>query len=311
MRVIFAGTPGFAATALAAILDAGHYVPLVLTQPDRPAGRGLAFHLSPVKQLAVARGLVLHQPASLKANDALAPILEAGADIMVVAAYGLILPQAVLDIPPFGCINIHASLLPRWRGAAPIQRAILGGDAETGITIMQMDAGLDTGPIMLSQSVVIAPEDTTGSLQDALAHTGATMVVEALRRLSSDGLTGATQSADGVTYAAKITKEEARLDWRKSAVDLARIVRAFNPAPGATAELNAQTLKVWRAYAEPGKGDPGVVLDACTTGVMVACGEGLLRITEIQKPGGRRLSAGDFLRGTSIAPGSRFALSAG
>ncbi len=308
MRVAFAGTPDFAARALARIIAAGHVVPLVLTQPDRPSGRGLALKPSPVKVLAGRHGLALHQPASLRTIDAQRPILEAGPEVLVVAAYGLILPQAVLDIPRFGCINIHASLLPRWRGAAPIQRALLAGDAQTGITIMQMDAGLDTGPILLSRALPIDGRDTAGSLHDRLAELGAELVVETLARLEAGDLPARPQAADGATYAAKLEKQEAELDWRLPAQDLDRRVRAFNPAPGAYAHFGGEVLKIWRSEPVPDRGgEPGAVLEADRAGILVACGKGALRLTELQRSGGKRLSGKEFLAGFALAPGSRFA----
>lgn len=305
MKLIFAGTPEFAAQALSAIVAAGHEVALVLTQPDRPAGRGMALQPSAVKKVALAHGIEVFQPLTLKDAEAQAKIAAVGAEVMVVAAYGLILPQAVLDMPRFGCINIHASLLPRWRGAAPIHRAIEAGDAETGITIMQMDAGLDTGPMLLSRAEAIHADDTTGSLHDRLALLGAEMIVEALRALPG-GLTATPQPADGVTYAAKIGKAEASIDWSRPAVELERAIRAFNPFPGAVATLQQTPVKLWRARAIDAAGTPGEVLLAEGAGVIVACGEGALCITELQKPGGKRLPAADFLRGMPIAAGSRF-----
>lgn len=278
MRVIFAGTPEFAAIALDAILAAGYSVPLVLTQPDRPAGRGLTLQASPVKQLALKHGLTLHQPSSLKSEATRQPIIDARSDIMVVAAYGLILPQAALDIPHLGCLNIHASLLPRWRGAAPIQRAILAGDAETGVTIMRMEAGLDTGPMLLKESLPIADTDSAGNLHDKLAEMGARLIVEALARLERGDRSGAIQPAEGVTCAAKLAKAEAVLDWRQAAIQLDRAVRAFNPFPGATAQIDGQAVKIWRAELAPGAGEPGLVLAAGAEGIVVACGEGALRL---------------------------------
>jgi methionyl-tRNA formyltransferase len=302
MRVIFAGTPAFAAQALAAILAAGHDVPLVLTQPDRPAGRGMQLQASAVKQLALTHGLPVYQPERLKDPATHEPIRAAAAEVMVVAAYGLILPQAVLDIPPRGCLNIHASLLPRWRGAAPIQRAIAAGDAETGVTIMQMDAGLDTGAMLLAESLKVGAGETAGELHDRLAALGARLIVAALARL--DTLTPVAQPTAGVTYAAKIDKAEAHLDWAEPAAVLARKICAFNPFPGATLPLAGLPFKVWRAAAVAGSGRPGEVLtlatgeakNTVTAGVTVATGEGALRITELQKPGGRRLDAADAAR---------------
>ena len=305
MKVAFAGTPEFAAAALEAILAAGFDVPLVLTQPDRPAGRGMQLQPSPVKRVALAAGIPVHQPEKLRTPEQQAPLAAVQADVLVVAAYGIILPQAVLDLPRHGSLNIHASLLPRWRGAAPIHRAIQAGDAETGITIMQMDAGLDTGPMLLSRAEAIHADDTTGSLHDRLAQLGADMIVEALRALPG-GLTATPQPADGVTYAAKIGKTEASVDWNRPAAELERAIRAFNPFPGAVATLQQTPVKLWRARAIDAAGTPGEVLLAEGAGVIVACGEGALCITELQKPGGKRLPAAEFLRGMPIAAGSRF-----
>ncbi len=310
MRIVFAGTPEFAAAALEALLAAGHQVTLVLTQPDRPAGRGMTLQASAVKQLASKHGLTLHQPPSLKSEEERQPIIDARPDVMVVAAYGLILPQAVLDIPRLGCLNIHASLLPRWRGAAPIQRALLAGDAETGVTIMRMEAGLDTGPMLLRESLPIADTDTAGTLHDKLAVLGASLIVDALPRLERGELPGRPQPAEGVTYAAKLDKAEAALDWRQPAVVLSRAVRAYNPFPGAVARVGGENIKIWRAEPCAGTGEPGVVLAAGAEGIVVACGEGALRLTELQKAGGKRLAAADFLRGFALKPGQRFALAA-
>ncbi|MCZ7653541.1 MAG: methionyl-tRNA formyltransferase [Rhodocyclaceae bacterium] len=310
MRVIFAGTPEFAATALQAVLAAGHDVPLVLTQPDRPAGRGMAMQASAVKQLALKQGLPLYQPSSLKSGELRQPILEAKPDVMVVAAYGLILPQAALDIPRLGCVNIHASLLPRWRGAAPIQRAILAGDSETGVTIMRMEAGLDTGPMLLRESLAIAEGDTAATLHDKLAELGARLIVEALPRLERGELAGEIQPSDGVCYAPKLEKAEAALDWRRPAVELDRAVRAFNPFPGAFGQVDGQVIKVWRAERVSGQGVPGIVLAAGADGIVVACGEGALCLTELQKSGGKRLAAADFLHGFPLKPGQRLAVPA-
>lgn len=310
MRIVFAGTPEFAAQALAAILAAGQSVPLVLTQPDRPSGRGMALKASPVKQLALEHGLQVHQPASLKSAESRQPIIDASPDVMVVAAYGLILPQAALDIPRLGCINIHASLLPRWRGAAPIQRAVLAGDAETGVTLMRMEAGLDTGPMLLKGRLPITDADRVATLHDKLAALGARLIVEALPRLARGELPGEPQPAEGVTYAAKLEKSEAVLDWRQTAVVLSRAVRAFDPYPGTVARIEGQTIKVWRAEPAPGAGEPGTVLAANADGILVACGEGALRLVELQKSGGKRLQAADFLHGFALKPGQRFALAA-
>ncbi len=306
MRVAFAGTPAFAAAALEAIAAAGHAIPLVLTQPDRPAGRGLAPAKSPVKLLAERLGVPVHQPPRLKDPATHAPLLDARPDILVVAAYGLILPQAVLDIPARGAVNIHASLLPRWRGAAPIHRALLAGDAATGITIMQMDAGLDTGPMLLREALPIAPDETLGTLHDKLAALGARLVVRALDALARGDLVPEPQPTEGVTYAEKVAKREARIDWTRSAAEVDRVVRAFNPAPGAVAALRGQDLKVWRGVPCAGDGAPGTVLRVDDAGIVVACGAGALRIDELQRAGGKRLGPAEFLRGFQVAAGERF-----
>ena len=294
MKLIFAGTPAFAATALEAILAAGHAVPLVLTQPDRPAGRGLT-----VFQPARLRDPATHEPLRRA-------VVESAAELMVVAAYGLILPQAVLDIPPCGCINIHASLLPRWRGAAPIQRAIAAGDAETGITLMRMDAGLDTGAMLTRAALPIAPTDSAATLHDKLADLGASLIVEALARLPD--LVATPQPEQGATYAAKIDKAEATLDWRRPAAELERAIRAFDPFPGAVASLDGVSLKLWKATPASGGGAPGTVLESGPAGIVVAAGSGAVRLLELQKPGGKRLTAAELLRGFPLKPGDRFAL---
>jgi methionyl-tRNA formyltransferase len=309
MKVVFAGTPEFAAVALRALIDAGFEIPLVLTQPDRPAGRGMQLQASAVKQVAVAQGIEVLQPLSLRmdsrdpqrAEEAKAAherLLALEYDVMVVAAYGLILPRATLDIKP--CINIHGSLLPRWRGAAPIHRAIESGDAETGVTIMEMEEGLDTGPMLLMERLPILDTDTTGTLHDKLAGMGGRMIVEALNRMATGALPAEPQPEEGVTYAAKISKEEARLDLNRPAPELARKVRAFNPFPGAHAHAGGVTVKVWNAQAVDGRAQPGQVLSADAQGIVVACSEGALRLTELQKPGGKRLAAVEFLKGFSF-----------
>lgn len=305
MRVVFAGTPEFAALALRAIVAAGHDVALVLTQPDRPAGRGMALQPSPVKKLALEKGIEVFQPLTLKDAEAQAKIAGVGAEVMVVAAYGLILPQAVLDLPRFGCLNIHASLLPRWRGAAPIQRALLAGDAETGVCIMQMEAGLDTGPVLLRGSFPIAADDTSATLHDRLAALGATLVVDALARLP---LPAEAQAADGVTYAQKIGKAEALIDWSLSAAELDRHIRAFNPFPGAQAQFAGQTVKLWRALPVEGAGEKGQILRVDRDSIVVACGSGALAVCELQKAGGKRLPVRDFLAGHPLKAGDRFDL---
>jgi methionyl-tRNA formyltransferase len=302
MRLAFAGTPAFAATALQALVAAGHDVTQVLTQPDRPAGRGLKLQASAVKTLASQLGLALLQPAGLRldgrfASDAQATrhALQAAApDVMVVAAYGLLLPQWVLELPRLGCLNIHASLLPRWRGAAPIQRAIEAGDSATGISIMQMDAGLDTGGVLLTRSTPIDAGDTSATLHDRLAQLGGRLIVEALDRLGHGGLGAVPQPAEGVTYAHKIDKHEAALDWRASASVLERRVRAFDPFPGATLDDRGTTLKLWRAAVRPSAPGraPGEVISTLPAPLVVACGDGALELVELQRPGGRRLPAG-------------------
>jgi len=317
MKIIFAGTPEFAAVALEALYAAGHEITLVLTQPDRPAGRGMQLQASPVKQCAIKHGTPVAQPVSLRLNgkypdvaqEAHALLQSTPHDVMVVAAYGLILPRSVLDIPRLGCINIHGSLLPRWRGAAPIHRAIEAGDAETGITIMQMEEGLDTGPMMLIESVPIAEDDTTGSLHDKLAALGGKMIVEAITRLEQGTLPATPQPEEGANYAAKIAKEEAALDFTQSAEQLARRIRAFNPFPGATGRFGDTVVKLWQArpVKVAQQGEPGQVLSAdAQAGIVVACGEGALLLTELQKPGGKRLPAAEFLKGFPLE-GGRFA----
>ena len=314
MRVVFAGTPEFAATALAALLNAGFTVPLVLTQPDRPAGRGMKLQASPVKQMAQLQGIAVAQPRSLRlvgkfpdeAAAARQALLDAKADVMVVAAYGLILPQWVLDLPRLGCLNIHASLLPRWRGAAPIHRAIEAGDAETGITIMQMDAGLDTGDMLRIESLAIAPVDTTASLHDRLASLGGRMIVDAVCAIQSGPQTRTVQPAEGVTYAHKIEKAEAQIDWTQDAAQIERRLRAFDPFPGGLASLDGEAIKCWRGEVCAGAGEPGRVLAADATGITVACGSRALRLTELQRAGGKRLSAAAFLQARPVALGSRF-----
>jgi len=304
MRLIFAGTPDFAAAALKALIEAGHDIPLVLTQPDRPAGRGMKLKMSPVKELALAHGLAVAQPENLKTEEARQPILNAGADLMVVAAYGLILPQAVLDMPRLGCVNIHASLLPRWRGAAPIHRAIEAGDRETGITLMQMDKGLDTGAMLARAVVPILDSDTTGSLHDRLAELGAREIVALLPELETGRITATPQNDAFATYAAKIGKEDARLDWQLPARELDRRIRAFDPFPGAYCLLDQAPLKIWRARPVPGSGHTGAIISVDRHGFRVACGTDALEISEVQKAGGKRLSVEAFLAGHELRPGN-------
>jgi len=306
MRVAFAGTPPFAARALAAILDAGHEVPLVLTQPDRPSGRGLATVASAVKALAQERDIAVLQPPTLRSDEARAPLLAIPLDVLVVAAYGLILPPAVLSWPRFGCLNIHASLLPRWRGAAPIQHAILAGDAVTGVTIMQMDAGLDTGPMVSTAETRIDRSDTAGALTERLAGMGADAIVGTLERLQSEGALAATpQPAGGAMYAAKIDTGQAMLEWSQAAEALERKVRAFDPAPGTRFTLAGDAVKVWSAEVGSGAGQPGTVVNISRDAIEVACGDGSLRLLMVQPPGGKRMSASAFAAGRRLVPGSK------
>ncbi|HEU0202836.1 MAG TPA: methionyl-tRNA formyltransferase [Burkholderiaceae bacterium] len=327
MRIVYAGTPEFAAAALAALIEAapgaGWSIPLVLTQPDRPAGRGMKLTPSAVKALALAHGLTVATPATLslkkggaEAQAAHAQLRAVAPDVLVVAAYGLILPQAVLDIarglPDAGCgritaLNIHASLLPRWRGAAPVARAIEAGDERTGVTIMQMDAGLDTGPMLLAEEVAIERHDTTATLTTRLAALGARLIVQALHEAARGGLPARTQPSEGVTYAHKLDKREALLDWNRPATVLAQQVRAFDPFPVATCVLEGVSLKLWRAeaVAAAGTAAPGTVVAAEATGVRFACGAGDLLVTELQRPGGKRLPAREFLAGMPLRPGMR------
>lgn len=314
-RVVFAGTPEFARVALQVLHAANFHIPLVLTQPDRPAGRGMKLQASPVKQFALDHHIAVAQPRSLRLDGkypedaalARAAIAEARADVMVVAAYGLILPQWVLDTPVQGCLNIHASLLPRWRGAAPIHRAIEAGDTETGITIMQMDAGLDTGDMLLVERAAIGPYDTTARLHDRLATLGGRLVVEALEIAACGGFTPVPQPAEGVTYAHKIEKAEAAIDWSQPAEVIERRVRAFDPFPGASTALAGEAVKVWRSEIESNTNrfdaGPGQILSVNGDGVRVQCGQGVLCLTELQRAGGKRLPVADFLRGFPLQPG--------
>jgi methionyl-tRNA formyltransferase len=303
LRLVFAGTPPFAARALAALQAAGHDIALVLTQPDRPAGRGLKPRQSAVAELAGSLGLPVAKPATLKSPEACAAIEAARPEVMVVAAYGLILPKSVLAIPRRGCLNIHASLLPRWRGAAPVQRAIQAGDAQTGVGIMVMEAGLDTGPVLLERSVAIGPADTAGSLTGKLAQLGAEAIVEALQDL--DALTPRPQGSEGVTYAAKIEKAEAPLRWDLDAASLDRQIRAFDPFPGAETALGGEPLKVWQARPVAGHGEPGTVIGAQDGCPVVACGKGALVLTVVQKAGARRMPASDFVTARPMPVGTR------
>jgi methionyl-tRNA formyltransferase len=295
LRIIFAGTPEFSVPPLQALLDSEHQVVAVYTQPDRPAGRGRKLTASPVKQLALQHGIPVYQPDRLKGAGEQAELAALNADLMVVVAYGLLLPQAVLDAPRLGCVNIHASLLPRWRGAAPIQRAILAGDERSGITIMQMEAGLDTGPMIHVLDCPIGDEETGGSLHDRLCDLGATALMQALPDIAA-GTAGMTVQDDAqATYAHKLSKEEARLDWRKPAIELERQVRAFDPWPVAQTRYGGAALRVWAAKAVPGSAEPGQVIHADRNGLDVGCGDGLLRITRLQLPGKRAMAVADFL----------------
>ena len=308
LNVGFAGTPAFAARALAAIADAGFTIPLVLTRPDKPKGRGLAVEASDVAREARARGVRLEQPASLRTVDAATPLLAAALDVLVVAAYGLILPHNVLRWPRHGCLNIHASLLPRWRGAAPIQRALEAGDARTGITIMQMDEGLDTGPIVSEHPVDIEPRDTAGTLHAKLRDVGASAIIDALRVLEREGHIATRPQPDaGATYAAKVTPRDARIDWTRDAIAIDRQVRAFDPVPGAATMLDGATVKVWCAQPslEHADAPPGTIVVG-SDALVVACGVGTLRIAELQPSGGRRMSARAFVAGRSLREGARF-----
>ncbi|VTU33459.1 Methionyl-tRNA formyltransferase [Variovorax sp. SRS16] len=315
MKIAFAGTPEFARVALQAIAAAGFELVQVLTQPDRPAGRGMKLQASPVKQFAVERGWPVAQPRSLRldgkypddAAAARAVLDEAKPDLMVVAAYGLILPQWVLDAPRLGCLNIHASLLPRWRGAAPIHRAIEAGDAETGVTIMRMDAGLDTGAMLLREALAIG-DDSTARLHDRLATLGGRLIVQALHQAQAGTLHAEPQPADGVSYAHKVEKHEAQVDWSQHADAIVRRVRAFDPFPGASSLLDGETLKLWAAHARPGEvaDRPGTILAVGPAGIEIAAADSTVVVTELQRAGGKRLPVADFLRGFDLKPGQVF-----
>ncbi len=307
LRLVFAGTPDFAATHLAALLASRHRIVAVYTQPDRPAGRGKKLAASPVKQLALNHQLPVYQPATLRTPTVLAELAALAADVMVVVAYGLLLPQSVLATPRLGCINVHASLLPRWRGAAPIQRAIAAGDRETGICIMQMEAGLDTGPVLKRVVCPIAADDTSATLLDKLAALGGAALLQALDELDRGTATPEPQDDERATYAAKLTKAEAELDWRLGAYELDRRIRAFNPQPVAFTRLNGEPLRIWRALpdAVSSAATPGTLLAADRTGLRVACGEGTLRLTMVQLPGKSPLPVADLLnsRAGQLRPG--------
>ncbi|OGT23404.1 MAG: methionyl-tRNA formyltransferase [Gallionellales bacterium RIFOXYB12_FULL_54_9] len=307
MKIIFAGTPEFAASALAALLKE-HEVIAVLTQPDRPAGRGMQLSPSPVKQLALQHGLTVLQPVSLRNEEVQQQIAALNADVMVVAAYGLILPQAVLEMPRYGCLNIHASLLPRWRGAAPIQRAILAGDSETGITIMQMDVGLDTGDMLLREVCPIEPTDNAQTLHDKLAAMGAGGIVNALNLVEKNSLISVRQDNGAACYAAKLLKGESQINWSQDAAQIARAVRAYNPFPVCQARMNDVVVKIWQAEVVSAgrQGKPGEVLSADKSGITVACGKDALRLQLLQRPGGRAQPAVQFLQAMPVHPGDHF-----
>ncbi|MGH8529867.1 MAG: methionyl-tRNA formyltransferase [Nevskiales bacterium] len=307
MKLVFAGTPDFALPALAICAAAPHEMLAVYTQPDRPAGRGRRLTASPVKRRALELAVPVHQSPTLKSPEAQAQLRALAPELIVVVAYGLMLPQAVLDIPKHGCVNVHASLLPRWRGAAPIARAILAGDSETGISIMQMDAGLDTGPILLTRTCAIRVDDSAATLHDRLAALGAEALTEALTHIASGRSKSRPQPESGASYAHKLDKREAQLDWTRTAEQLARQVRAFNPTPIASAGLNGETLRVWQAQAITGSAaaTPGSVIRAGAAGIEVATGDGVLRITQLQWPGGRVLSAAEAANGRALV-GQRF-----
>ena len=295
LRIVFAGTPEFAARHLQALLETGQNVIAVYTQPDRPAGRGQKLMPSPVKQLAVKHGIPLLQPSTLRDPAAQADLAALRPDLMLVVAYGLILPQAVLDIPRLGCINSHASLLPRWRGAAPIQRAIQAGDRQSGVTLMQMEAGLDTGQMLCKVSTPISDDDNAGTLHDRLAELGARAMADSIAALANGTLKGETQDDRLATYAHKLSKDEARLDWQKPAIELDRQIRAFNPWPISHTLLNGETLKVLAATAGQGNGPAGTILQARKQGLTIACGAGALCLTRLQLPGGKPLTFAELL----------------
>ena len=305
LRVGFAGTPAFAQQALQAILDANFNVVVALTQPDRPSGRGMQLTPSPVKQLALSHGIPVEQPVSLRNDEAQALVRSYNLDVLVVVAYGLILPQVVLDMPRYGCLNIHGSILPRWRGAAPIHRAIEAGDAETGVCIMQMDAGLDTGGVVDEARLAIEATDTTALLHDRLAALGAERIVAVLKKLAAGEMLVATPQAEaGVTYAHKLEKQESLLNLKAAASELDRKIRAYNPFPGAVVHSGAQPIKIWGAHIVAASGQPGTVLSSGDEGIVVACGADALCLEVLQAPGGKRLKAADFLRGHPLPVGT-------
>jgi methionyl-tRNA formyltransferase len=306
MKIIFAGTPEFAVPTLLALVAGGHQVTLVLTQPDRPSGRGMRLKASPVKQFALQHELPVFQPETLKDAVVQACIAAEQADAMIVAAYGLIIPDVILQMPRYGCFNVHASLLPRWRGAAPIQRALLAGDKETGVTIMEVVRALDAGAMLARGVLPITEADTAQTLHDGLAEIGAELMLQAMDRLARDGKLQATpQDESLVTYAHKLDKAEAGIDWARSALELSRQVRAFNPFPVVHSMLHGEICRIWMAHAVTGKGEPGQIVDV-GDGIQVACGQGVLKIEELQMPGGKRLSARDFLAGHALSVGDSF-----
>lgn len=306
MRIVFAGTPDFAVPSLRSLMASSHQLVAVYTQPDRPAGRGRQLRASPVKALALSQGIRIEQPPTLKSAEAQSTLAAYAPDLLVVVAYGLILPEVVLKLPRHGCVNVHASLLPRWRGAAPIQRAILAGDAETGVTLMRMEAGLDTGPMLAKAVCPIGPLDTAGDLHDRLAALGGELLAAHLDRLLTTAPTGEPQDEAKATYAAKLEKAEADLDWRRPARELLRQVNAFNPWPVAQTGFRDLVLRIWRAQVVSGKGPPGTVISAGRAGIDVACGQDCLRLLEVQQPGGRRVSAADFCNSQAVL-GTRLA----
>lgn len=305
LRIVFAGTPEFATEHLAALLGTPHQIVAVYTQPDRPAGRGQKLMPSPVKKLALEHGIEVLQPQTLRAPEAQAQLAALNADLMVVVAYGLILPQVVLDMPRLGCINSHASLLPRWRGAAPIQRAIEAGDQESGVTVMQMEAGLDTGPMLLKVATPITRDDTGGSLHDRLAQLGSQAVLQAVEQLAAGTLQGQVQDDALATYAHKLNKDEARIDWQQDAQQLSQRIRAFFPWPVCHSQLGESAIKVLVAEVSAGQGQPGTILSASKEGLLVACGQGALLLTRLQMPGGKPLAFADLYnsRREQFAPG--------
>lgn len=309
MRIAFAGTPTFAAVVLAELLRRNFNITSVLTQPDATSGRGLRRVIGPVKQLALKNDIAVHQPATLKDPAAADMIERLQLDVLVVVAYGLLLPTTVLSLPRLGCLNVHASLLPRWRGAAPIQRSIMAGDVETGVCIMQMEAGLDTGAVYARRATPIGPDDTLGSLHDRLAALGAETLCAVLPELEAGRAEAEPQPVEGVTYAAKILKPDTRVDWNAPAVQTERLLRALDPSPGAFTMLQGQPLKLWRGLVLQSTGAaaaPGTILVVSSDGVDVQCGDGVLRVTELQRAGGRRMRSVDFLRGNTLSPGDRF-----